>query len=384
MHGILQNSLKILLLAIVSISLPTAVPAQEEDAGDESPAVTKAERDPRVGQKVIVVKAGAELRTPAATVWKAYLGDTYTVALTNGKWLWIEERRGWLWEDHVLPFDEAVTTLSKTVVDEPTAENFHTLGIALAAHGQFDRAIENFSRSLQEKEGDAGVLNNRGQAKYNSGQMDAAIQDFTAAAKADAKHFVALNNRSLCYIAKDDLKAALKDVNAAIRLNRKYPEALNNRGIIHSRMGDFKSAVKDFTAALEVDENYVDVYESRAFAYRSLGQYSKALEDLRTAIAKRPLSFEPVNDLAWVMATTDDSKVANAEEAIKLATKACQMTQYSDWNTLDTLAAAYAAGGDFKSAIQWVSTALEKAPEENRAELRAHLALFEKETRLIR
>lgn len=360
--------------------------AQTQTATDKSGTAkpAAAEPDPRVGKTVIVTKAGAELRTPESTVWKAYLGDTYKVSLTNGKWLWIAERGGWLWEEHVLMFDTAVETLSKKVVAEPTAENFHTLGIALAAHGEYEKAITRFTQSLEKDADDPGVLNNRGQAKYNMGQYDAAISDFDAVLKADAKHFVAMNNRALCHIARQDFKAALADVNAAIKLNKEYPEALNNRGIIHARQQDFKAAVKDYTAALKIDENYTDAYGNRAFAYRKLAQYEEALKDLRTAIKKSPFNYEPVNDLAWVMATTEDESVRDAGEAVKLATKACAMTEYRNWNTMDTLAAAYAASGDFKSAVQWVSTAIENAPEEDRPQLKTHLALFEAEKPIVR
>ena len=112
---------------------------------------TEAAADARIGKKVIVTVAGAPLRTPEAIVWKAYLGEIFTVSLTNGEWLWIEEKGGWLWEKETTGFDNAVKEFSKRVQTEPTAENLHLRGIAFLAHQQFDKAIADFSESLKKK-----------------------------------------------------------------------------------------------------------------------------------------------------------------------------------------------------------------------------------------
>ena len=85
-------------------------------------------QDPRVGTKVLVTKAGAELRTPKATVWRAYLGEVFTVSLTNGEWLWVTEKSGWLWEKETIPFASSIDELSKRVSSMPTAENYHLRG----------------------------------------------------------------------------------------------------------------------------------------------------------------------------------------------------------------------------------------------------------------
>ena len=59
--------------------------------------------DPRVGQKFIVTTAGAELKTPQAIVWRAYLGEVFTISLVNNEWLWIQEKGGWMWEKDGVP-----------------------------------------------------------------------------------------------------------------------------------------------------------------------------------------------------------------------------------------------------------------------------------------
>ena len=366
-----------MLFVVVCGLVLTATDAQVAFAIPQQTAnTTDAAADDRVGSKVIVTVAGAPLRTPEAIVWKAYLGETFTVTLTNGEWLWIDQKGGWLWEQETVNFDTAVTELSQRVQADPSAENFHLRGIALLAHQQYDGAIADFSESLKRKPGQAGVLNNRGQARYLKSDYAAAVADLNAAIELDPEHFVAMNNRALCYIAVDQFDDALADLNAAIQLNKEYPEALNNRGVVHSRKGNYQAAIVDFSTALKIDEKYINAYGNRAYAHVQQGNDAAAINDLRTAMTKDSNNYQAVNDLAWIYATSQNASTRAPGEAVRLATAACRMSQYEDWNALDTLAVAHAANGDFDAAKQWVTTALEKAPAAQKQRIAEHQQLI--------
>jgi tetratricopeptide (TPR) repeat protein len=363
------------ILVCQSVQSPPAVGMISAPA-QQATNTTAPQTDPRVGKKVIVTVAGAPLRTPDAIVWKAYLGETFTVTLTNGEWLWIDQKGGWLWEQETVNFDTAVAELGQRVQADPSAENFHLRGIALLAHQKFDGAIADFSESLKRKPGQAGVLNNRGQARYLKNDYAASVADLNAAIELDPGHFVALNNRALCYIAVEQFDDALPDLNAALQLNREYPEALNNRGVVHSRKGNYEAAIVDFSAALKIDEKYTDAYGNRAFAHVQQGDDAAAINDLRTAMTKDPDNYQAVNDLAWIYATSQRASTRAPGEAVRLATAACRMSQYEDWNALDTLAVAHAANGDFDAAKQWVTTALEKTPDAQKQRIAEHQQLI--------
>lgn len=375
----------VLMSAIVcSERLAAQAPeAATDDAGttasvDAKPAAdaSDAKPDPRIGTRVIVTVAGALLKTPEATVWRAYLGETFTVSLTNGEWLWINDKHGWLWEKETVPFETAISQMTKQVKAESSPENYHLRGIAYVAHREYDKAIADFTQSLRLKKNNAGVLNNRGQAYYLKGDHTRAIKDLTVAVTLDPKHFVAMNNRALCYIAKGELSSAKRDLDAALSLHKEYPEALNNRGVVHSRSGDYQSAVTDLTAAIKIYENYTDAYGNRSFAYRKLKMFKEAVADVKQAMEIDATDYKPVNDLAWILATAGDASIRDPENAVKEATKACEMTQYANWNTLDTLATCYAAKSDFKSALQWITTAVEKAPGKYKPMLEKHRQLI--------
>jgi len=73
--------------------------------------------------------------------------------------------------------------------------------------------------------------------------------------------------------------------------------------------------------------------------------------------------------LSWILATCEDGKYRNGEEAIKLAERLCQVTKYSQSLALDALAAAYAETGKFDIAVLTAQKGLELAEQQGPKEL---------------
>src|SRR5207247_224883 len=85
------------------------------------------------------------------------------------------------------------------------------------------------------------------------------------------------------------------------------------------------------------------------------------------------------NQLAWIRATCSDASVRNGKEAVSAASKTCELTEWKDWEFIDTLAAAYAEAGDFKRAIEFQQQALRTGnpSESEQKEMRERLSLYE-------
>jgi tetratricopeptide (TPR) repeat protein len=62
-------------------------------------------------------------------------------------------------------------------------------------------------------------------------------------------------------------------------------------------------------------------------------------------------SVPALNDLAWLRATAPDPGLRNGPEAVRLAERACQLTQNNDADAITTLALAYAEAGRFDDAV---------------------------------
>ena len=71
-----------------------------------------------------------------------------------------------------------------------------------------------------------------------------------------------------------------------------------------------------------------------------------------------------LNNYAWVLATSPDDPVRNAEKSIELGLKACELTKYERPHILSTLAAGYAEKGDWETARKWSAKAVELGSKE--------------------
>ncbi|MBI4026691.1 MAG: tetratricopeptide repeat protein [Verrucomicrobia bacterium] len=88
------------------------------------------------------------------------------------------------------------------------------------------------------------------------------------------------------------------------------------------------------------------------------GQTAEAIRFYRESLRRWPDRPETLNNLAWVLATDKDAKLRNGTVAVRLAERACRLTDYKDAASLDTLAAAYAETGRFDEAVKTAQKAL--------------------------
>ena len=91
------------------------------------------------------------------------------------------------------------------------------------------------------------------------------------------------------------------------------------------------------------------------------GQLDEALRHLREAVRLKPNWPVPLNPMARILFTHPDPKMRNTSEAIALAERAAKLTKYQNATILETLAAAYAAAGQFDRAVTTAEAALELA-----------------------
>lgn len=155
----------------------------------------------------------------------------------------------------------------------------------------------------------------QGVAHLNAGRMDKAIETFT---------------RSIEMIPHD------------------Y-EAYNNRGIAYSHKGDPSQAEIDFSKALKINPDFYNAYLNRGIARQKQGLYSLALLDYGEAHRLKPSKQRPQVLLAWILVTCPDVRLQNGTLAIKIIQDLS--SDRTNTKLLSLLAAAYAATGDFKTAI---------------------------------
>jgi len=101
------------------------------------------------------------------------------------------------------------------------------------------------------------------------------------------------------------------------------------------------------------------LYDSKAQTCLDVRRFDDARKAMEEAVHIDGLDTECLNDLAWLLATAPDGRVRNPHRAIALAHKCCELSKWADAYCIDTLAASYAASGDFNQAIHYQELAMQ-------------------------
>ncbi len=139
------------------------------------------------------------------------------------------------------------------------------------------------------------------------------------------------------------------------------PPDLEERGVYHLERRDLGRAIVDYAEAI--------------------GSFEDPDED-EIKLGFTTPKARIYNALAWIRATCPDAKYRDGKQAIREATRACELTGWRLHAYVGTLAVAYAESGDFPSAIEWQLKAI-RLLSGNEAELGEYsdrLALFQAST----
>jgi cell division protein FtsN len=151
---------------------------------------------------------------------------------------------------------------------------------------------------------------------------------------------------------------AIKAFSTAIEIIPQDYQAYNYRGVAWALKGNYDRALADYDKALEIRPRYAEAYNNRGFARTQQGDLRNALNDYARALKINPFFVDAYNNKAWVLATCADQRFRDGSQAVRLAQKAVELKP--DVVSLDTLAAAYAAVGNFDAAVDTQKKAIQK------------------------
>ena len=206
------------------------------------------------------------------------------------------------------------------------------------------------------------------------------------AVRVEGRNFIARVMLGNALFERGQLDSALHEYQAAARLRPDYAEAWGHAGMVLAQEGKPAEAIAYFRKAIELAPGWPDPQRRLALAllregrraearaayqqlvglmpataegYRDLAdmlnegqQFAEAIHYYREALQLEP-DFPPVlNNLALLLATCEQRELRNGPEAVRLAERACQLTERRDANMLGTLAVAYAQAGRFSEAVK--------------------------------
>jgi Flp pilus assembly protein TadD len=219
------------------------------------------------------------------------------------------------------------TLWTDTLAKNPAAWCAHAnLGWILAEQKKYDEAREHLAASLQ-------LHPNNAQAHCNLGRVLSLQGKF---AEAEGHFLTALK---------------LKPSDAEIR--KSYAAAL-------AEHGRKEEAVTQLREALRLQPE-TELRVQLATLLCETGHFREAVDQYRQVLTVKPDLSEALNNQAWLLAACSDDTVRDGKEAVRLAERACRLTDYKQAPMVGVLAAAYAEAGRFTEAVATAQRAIELA-----------------------
>ena len=254
----------------------------------------------------------------------------------NGGWLYVgEATKGWVKRSQVCTLDEAPAYYTKVLAEA----------------------------ALVSDEEELRVLNLRAMTWEEKGDLDRAIADYGEAIEF-APSTVGYTNRGIAWSKKKEYDKAIADFDQAIQLDPTNGFAYNNRGVDWKNKREYDKAIADFTQAIRLNPKDSYAYKNRGWVWHLKKEYDKALLDYQHSLELDPNNSLAYDSSAWLRATCPEARYRDGERAVINATKACELTGWTDVNNISTLAAAYAESGDFDAAIKYQQQTIDLDPND--------------------
>lgn len=142
-----------------------------------------------------------------------------------------------------------------------------------------------------------------------------------------------------------------------LRITPNDPELVYGLAMSQMQQGKFVEAKEGLETSIKLQPS--------SNAYWQLGTLAIQMRDVRgsitayeAAIKISPDRAKQANNLAWLLATTDDSSLRNGNRAVEIA-RLIVAGRANDPSAMDTLAAALAEQGNFAEAIRIATQAIE-------------------------
>lgn len=240
---------------------------------------------------------------------------------------------------------------------------FFSVGTGLNDQERYDEAIEQFNLALQENPRMAPAYVNMSTAL--SAKQDWAGAERLLKKSLDIQPASALTHAKLAHVQIEQglLDQAEKTLEKALSIDPLSLETKRSLGRLELRKGNIDSAVETFRGMLEIDAKSVEAHADLGLALMQKGDLSEAVRELEEALRLRPGNILIANNLAWILATGPDS-LRDGPRSVQLAKDVCNKSNGKVVEFLDTLAASYAAAGDFTKAVETM-TKVESLLKEN-------------------
>jgi len=280
------------------------------------------------------------------------------------------------WQNNLTLFSHTL----QVTTNNPVAEQ--CFGFALALAGKEPEAVQHFDAALAVWPDYQPALLDRGIALMMGGRADEAVADFQEAIRRQPNSPKAYYQLAGALANQKKLEEAKTNYLLALRFQPNFAEAHTKLGNVLLLEGDKTNALWHLHEAVRINPDNAESQYALGNELAQQQSFAAAVAHLGAAIKAQPNYTSALNDLAWILATRTEPGVRNVPEAIRLASRACELTGNRMPGLLDTLGVAESEAGRFQEAIRATEHAIELADgahdERTAAALRRWLEFYRK------
>jgi len=254
-------------------------------------------------------------------------------------------------------FDKAVEQYQKTLQLWPESiVAYNNLGIVLKSQNKLDEAISSFRQAVKIKPDYAEAHNNLGNALLSQNKLDEAIDHFRQAINKNRDFTEAYNNLGNALFSQGRYNEAIEYYRKALEVNPHFAKAHYNLGNVFASLGRFDDAISHYRQALKLNPDYVDAHSNIGIALKSTGRFDEAIDHYRQALKLKPDSAQVYNNLGNLLLAEGkfDEAVSQFRQALQLNPHLAD-AQYN-------LGCAFQSHGDVNEAVSHYRQALQIDP----------------------
>jgi tetratricopeptide (TPR) repeat protein len=286
------------------------------------------------------------------------------------------------WKSELTLFEYAL----KVTKNNAIAENNYAG--ALFREGRFSEAKLHYENAVRiDPKYSFKARNNLGYILLQEGKPDESAACFTELLKQEPNLPNANFGLAMALSMQGKYDEGVRYFKKVMELNPEFPNIRAKMGYVLIMAKRPDEAVACLNEALKNSDDKMEIYVNLAIAYNQLGDFKQSIQNRNKAAELQSNNPEVLNNLAWLLATAGDISIQDADNAVKCAERACELTNYKEPGYLDTLAASYAVEGKFADAKATAEKAIKEAriagKEELAREIEGRLKLYQKGLRYI-
>ena len=214
--------------------------------------------------------------------------SVFTVASTQGEWLWIKSQHAYIKRSDIIAFDDAIPFYTQRLEVAQTSRNYRHRAEIWRLKGDLDSALSDMNAAINQSPNDFSLFVIRGILWHNKKEDDKAIADYSEAIRLNPQSVE--TRLQLCGLLEDDSpRDALGFAEQAVSLDPKSFKAHFVLGKLLFKTERLAESAKELETSRDLDPTSSAVRFALVRTYKSLGKEADAAREaaifrrLRTA-----------------------------------------------------------------------------------------------------